>query len=135
MNFINMIFKFLYIEKRENWNRFLVSFTWCNWLLHVRLLSLNKFTLLIMGLLVEAFTTTSVRAYFFMQLWWHFYFLMSFRIVQNGLDTKVERSRKQLKERKNRAKKIRGVKKVNSSFHLKPLELMKILLKQSEVSF
>lgn len=31
---------------------------------------------------------------------------------QNGLDTKVERSRKQMKERKNRAKKIRGVKKV-----------------------
>jgi hypothetical protein len=31
---------------------------------------------------------------------------------QNGLDTKVEKSRKQLKERKNRAKKIRGVKKV-----------------------
>ena len=32
--------------------------------------------------------------------------------VQNGLDTKVEKSRKQMKERKNRAKKIRGVKKV-----------------------
>lgn len=31
--------------------------------------------------------------------------------MQNGLDTKVEKSRKQLKERKNRAKKIRGVKK------------------------
>ncbi|KAI7726940.1 hypothetical protein M8C21_008287, partial [Ambrosia artemisiifolia] len=29
----------------------------------------------------------------------------------NGLDTKVEKSRKQLKERKNRAKKIRCVKK------------------------
>ena len=35
--------------------------------------------------------------------------------VQNGLATKVEKSRKQLKERKNRAKKIRGVKKVNIS--------------------
>ncbi|GJU08787.1 hypothetical protein Tco_1125217 [Tanacetum coccineum] len=33
------------------------------------------------------------------------------RAHQNGLDTKAERSRKQLKERKNRAKKIRGVKK------------------------
>lgn len=33
---------------------------------------------------------------------------------QNGLDTKVEKSRKQMKERKNRAKKIRGVKKVNN---------------------
>ena len=32
---------------------------------------------------------------------------------QNGLDTKVEKSRKQMKERKNRAKKIRGVKKVS----------------------
>lgn len=32
---------------------------------------------------------------------------------QNGLSTKVEKSRKQMKERKNRAKKIRGVKKVN----------------------
>ncbi|KAK9945287.1 hypothetical protein M0R45_010809 [Rubus argutus] len=33
---------------------------------------------------------------------------------QNGLDTKVEKSRKQLKERKNRAKKIRGVKKTKA---------------------
>jgi uncharacterized membrane protein len=33
--------------------------------------------------------------------------------LQNGLETKVEKSRKQMKERKNRAKKIRGVKKVN----------------------
>lgn len=32
--------------------------------------------------------------------------------VQNGLATKVEKSRKQMKERKNRARKIRGVKKV-----------------------
>ena len=32
---------------------------------------------------------------------------------QNGLATKVEKSRKQMKERKNRAKKIRGVKKVS----------------------
>lgn len=32
--------------------------------------------------------------------------------LQNGLATKVEKSRKQMKERKNRAKKIRGVKKV-----------------------
>lgn len=39
-----------------------------------------------------------------------------FRIYrQNGLDTKVEKSRKQLKERKNRAKKIRGVKKVENN--------------------
>lgn len=35
-------------------------------------------------------------------------------LVQNGLDTKVEKSRKQLKERKNRAKKIRGVKKTKA---------------------
>ncbi|XP_022866276.1 40S ribosomal protein S24-1-like isoform X2 [Olea europaea var. sylvestris] len=34
-----------------------------------------------------------------------------YRLIRNGLDTKVEKSRKQLKERKNRAKKIRGVKK------------------------
>ncbi|THG18427.1 hypothetical protein TEA_023771 [Camellia sinensis var. sinensis] len=33
-------------------------------------------------------------------------------LYKNGLDTKVEKSRKQLKERKNRTKKIRGVKKV-----------------------
>lgn len=33
-------------------------------------------------------------------------------LFQNGLDTKIEKSRKQMKERKNRAKKIRGVKKV-----------------------
>jgi uncharacterized membrane protein len=32
---------------------------------------------------------------------------------QNGLATKVEKSRKQMKERKNRTKKIRGVKKVS----------------------
>ncbi|KAK9206678.1 hypothetical protein WN943_016957 [Citrus x changshan-huyou] len=36
-------------------------------------------------------------------------------IPVNGLDTKVEKSRKQLKERKNRAKKIRGVKKTKAS--------------------
>lgn len=35
--------------------------------------------------------------------------------MQNGLDTKVEKSRKQMKERKNRAKKIRGVKKTKAS--------------------
>lgn len=35
------------------------------------------------------------------------------QLSQNGLDTKVEKSRKQMKERKNRAKKVRGVKKVN----------------------
>ncbi len=34
---------------------------------------------------------------------------------QNGLATKVEKSRKQMKERRNRAKKIRGVKKVTFS--------------------
>ncbi|PPR91591.1 hypothetical protein GOBAR_AA29094 [Gossypium barbadense] len=34
---------------------------------------------------------------------------------ENGLDTKVEKSRKQMKERKNRAKKIRGVKKTKAS--------------------
>lgn len=34
-----------------------------------------------------------------------------YRLIRNGLATKVEKSRKQLKERKNRAKKIRGVKK------------------------
>jgi len=33
-------------------------------------------------------------------------------LFQNGLETKVEKSRKQMKERKNRAKKICGVKKV-----------------------
>lgn len=37
---------------------------------------------------------------------------------QNGLDTKVEKSRKQMKERKNRAKKIRGVKKVGRFYFL-----------------
>ncbi|RWW25483.1 hypothetical protein GW17_00010179 [Ensete ventricosum] len=34
-----------------------------------------------------------------------------YRLIRNGLATKVEKSRKQLKERKNRAKKVRGVKK------------------------
>ncbi|KAF3457145.1 hypothetical protein FNV43_RR01802 [Rhamnella rubrinervis] len=37
------------------------------------------------------------------------------RLIRNGLDTKVEKSRKQLKERKNRAKKVRGVKKTKAS--------------------
>ncbi|RZC61769.1 hypothetical protein C5167_023520 [Papaver somniferum] len=37
-----------------------------------------------------------------------------YRLVRNGLDTKIERSRKQIKERKNRAKKIRGVKKTKA---------------------
>ncbi|KAJ4727454.1 40S ribosomal protein S24 [Melia azedarach] len=35
-------------------------------------------------------------------------------LLINGLDTKVEKSRKQMKERKNRAKKIRGVKKTKA---------------------
>ncbi|XP_028060445.1 serine--tRNA ligase-like isoform X2 [Camellia sinensis] len=35
-------------------------------------------------------------------------------LYKNGLDTKVEKSRKQLKERKNRTKKIRGVKKTKA---------------------
>ncbi|PKA64483.1 40S ribosomal protein S24-2 [Apostasia shenzhenica] len=34
--------------------------------------------------------------------------------IDNGLATKVEKSRKQMKERKNRAKKIRGVKKTKA---------------------
>ncbi|RZS01643.1 hypothetical protein BHM03_00031530 [Ensete ventricosum] len=34
-----------------------------------------------------------------------------YRLIRNGLATKVEKSRKQMKERKNRAKKVRGVKK------------------------
>ncbi|KAH7864778.1 hypothetical protein Vadar_033703 [Vaccinium darrowii] len=33
------------------------------------------------------------------------------RLIRNGLDTKVEKSRKQMKKKKNRAKKICGVKK------------------------
>ena len=32
-------------------------------------------------------------------------------LLQNGLADKIEKSRKQIKERKNRSKKIRGVKK------------------------
>ncbi|KAK9179494.1 hypothetical protein WN943_028696 [Citrus x changshan-huyou] len=43
-------------------------------------------------------------------LWPHF--SASFK---NGLDTKAEKSRKQLKERKNMAKKIGGVKKTKAS--------------------
>ncbi|TYI16366.1 hypothetical protein ES332_A08G249900v1 [Gossypium tomentosum] len=38
-----------------------------------------------------------------------------YRLIRNGLDSKVEKSRKQMKERKNRAKKIRGVKKTKAS--------------------
>uniref|UniRef100_A0A803M6A5 40S ribosomal protein S24 n=1 Tax=Chenopodium quinoa TaxID=63459 RepID=A0A803M6A5_CHEQI len=38
-----------------------------------------------------------------------------YRLIRNGLATKVEKSRKQMKERKNRAKKIRGVKKVGQN--------------------
>ncbi|GIL83347.1 hypothetical protein Vretifemale_12169, partial [Volvox reticuliferus] len=34
-----------------------------------------------------------------------------FRLVRNGLEKKVDRSRKQMKERRKRAKKVRGVKK------------------------
>ncbi|KAK6141337.1 hypothetical protein DH2020_024916 [Rehmannia glutinosa] len=37
-----------------------------------------------------------------------------YRLIRNGLDTKIEKSRKQMKERKNRAKKIRGVKKTKA---------------------
>jgi small subunit ribosomal protein S24e len=38
-----------------------------------------------------------------------------YRLIRNGLATKVEKSRKQMKERRNRAKKIRGVKKTKAS--------------------
>ncbi|PWZ32286.1 40S ribosomal protein S24-2 [Zea mays] len=37
-----------------------------------------------------------------------------YRLIRNDLATKVEKSRKQMKERKNRAKKIRGVKKTKA---------------------
>ncbi|KAI0531076.1 hypothetical protein KFK09_000627 [Dendrobium nobile] len=37
-----------------------------------------------------------------------------YRLIRNGLATKVEKSRKQMKERKNRAKKIHGVKKTKA---------------------
>ena len=36
--------------------------------------------------------------------------------IQNGLEERVESSRKQMKERRRRAKKIRGVKKGASTF-------------------
>ncbi|XP_024390000.1 small ribosomal subunit protein eS24z [Physcomitrium patens] len=38
-----------------------------------------------------------------------------YRLIRNGLATKVEKSRKQIKERKNRSKKIRGVKKTKAA--------------------
>ncbi|XP_041997495.1 40S ribosomal protein S24-1-like [Salvia splendens] len=37
-----------------------------------------------------------------------------YMLIRNGLDTKIEKSRKQMKERKNRAKKIGGVKKTKA---------------------
>jgi len=37
-------------------------------------------------------------------------------VAQNGLAKKIEKSRKQKKERRNRTKKIRGVKKTASEF-------------------
>jgi small subunit ribosomal protein S24e len=37
------------------------------------------------------------------------------RLIRQGLATKVDKSRKQIKERKNRTKKLRGTKKVKSS--------------------
>ncbi|KAL6978538.1 ribosomal protein S24A [Sarracenia purpurea var. burkii] len=37
-----------------------------------------------------------------------------YRLIRNGLDTKVAKSRKQMKERKNRTMKIRGVKKTKA---------------------
>ncbi|KNA15622.1 hypothetical protein SOVF_096540 [Spinacia oleracea] len=38
-----------------------------------------------------------------------------YKLIRNGLATKIEKSRKQMKERKNRAKKICGVKKVDDA--------------------
>eukprot|EP00850_Spirogloea_muscicola_P019002 SM000180S03527 [mRNA] locus=s180:103564:104810:- [translate_table: standard] len=38
-----------------------------------------------------------------------------YRLIRNGLATKVEKSRKQIKERKNRTKKIRGTKKAKGA--------------------
>ncbi|XP_052312299.1 40S ribosomal protein S24-1 isoform X1 [Populus trichocarpa] len=40
--------------------------------------------------------------------------MLGIQQTSNGLATKVEKSRKQLKERKNRAKKVRGVKKTKA---------------------
>ncbi|KMZ67494.1 40S ribosomal protein S24 [Zostera marina] len=37
-----------------------------------------------------------------------------YRLIRNGLATKIEKSRKQMKERKNRSKKVRGVKKTKA---------------------
>jgi hypothetical protein len=46
-------------------------------------------------------------------------FVFKFRTnFEGGKSTKVEKSRKQMKERKNRAKKILGVKKVSTSQEL-----------------
>jgi small subunit ribosomal protein S24e len=36
------------------------------------------------------------------------------RLVRAGLEKKVERSRKQLKEKKNRLRKVRGIKKAKN---------------------
>nr|AWA44776.1 40S ribosomal protein S24 [Saccharum spontaneum] len=60
-----------------------------------------------------------------------------YRLIRNGLATKVEKSRKQMKERKNRAKKIRGVKKVSylSTYHDTsdlqfPLQLPRLVMRR-----
>eukprot|EP00197_Chlamydomonas_leiostraca_P002766 CAMPEP_0202857068 /NCGR_PEP_ID=MMETSP1391-20130828/147_1 /ASSEMBLY_ACC=CAM_ASM_000867 /TAXON_ID=1034604 /ORGANISM="Chlamydomonas leiostraca, Strain SAG 11-49" /LENGTH=131 /DNA_ID=CAMNT_0049535825 /DNA_START=33 /DNA_END=428 /DNA_ORIENTATION=+ len=38
-----------------------------------------------------------------------------YRLIRNGLDKKIEKSRKQKKERRNRARKVRGAKKNTSA--------------------
>ena len=60
--------------------------------------------------------------------------------MQNGLDTKIEKSRKQLKERKNRSKKICGVKKVREALKslvddTMPFVIVIVSYKLSMISF
>ncbi|OMO62268.1 Zinc finger, PHD-type [Corchorus capsularis] len=50
-----------------------------------------------------------------------------YRLIRNGLDTKVEKSRKQMKERKNRSKKVRGVKKTKAGDAKKNLKCLGVL--------
>ncbi|XP_021843572.2 40S ribosomal protein S24-1-like [Spinacia oleracea] len=50
-----------------------------------------------------------------------------YKLIRNGLATKIEKSRKQMKERKNRAKKICGVKKPQKLRRSKELVMLRCL--------
>jgi hypothetical protein len=115
--------------------------SWCCWKIIINGVLLCKFILVIDVIFIRSLILMLCECFFHILLGWlsmsfcqclsescycsavkarhHMHFCLIYVLYwQNGLATKIEKSRKQLKERKNRAKKVRGVKKVSSWFYL-----------------